>query len=159
MNSRRYLVYNLILVVALLTGCQNFPKDPEKTLEQVTNGTLKVGYSENPPWVVKGPAGPTGIEPDLVKAFANGLNAKIEWQNDSEQNLMEELEKHNLHLVIAGVTDDTPWKSKISFTRPYVELQKKKHVFCVIMGENAFITKLESFLRQQQTTLETRVQP
>ncbi len=153
------MVYNLILVVALLTGCQNFPKDPEKTLEQVTNGTLKVGYSENPPWVVKGPAGPTGIEPDLVKAFANGLNAKIEWQNDSEQNLMEELEKHNLHLVIAGVTDDTPWKSKISFTRPYVELQKKKHVFCVIMGENAFITKLESFLRQQQTTLETRVQP
>jgi ABC-type amino acid transport substrate-binding protein len=159
LNSRSYFLLSFFFFSLVLTGCQNFPKDPEKTLEQVTHGTLRVGYSENPPWVVKGPTGPTGIEPDLVNAFAKTINATVEWQNDAEQNLLEELEKSNLHVVIAGITDDTPWKTKIAFTRPYAEVGKKKHVVCVIKGENAFLVKLEKFLHQQQPTLEARLQP
>ncbi|WP_210486113.1 transporter substrate-binding domain-containing protein [Rufibacter aurantiacus] len=159
MHSNGYFILYLFCVLLLVTGCQDFPKDPEKTLEQVSNGTLKVGYSENPPWVVKGPDGPTGIEPDLVKAFAKSINARVQWQNDSEQNLLEDLEKNELHLVIAGLTDDSPWKSKISFTRPFVEVEKKKHVMAVIMGENAFTVKLESFLNQQKSVIQNRVQP
>ncbi|RNI21772.1 transporter substrate-binding domain-containing protein [Rufibacter latericius] len=158
-NTGWPFLFALFFLFSLTFGCQDFPKDPEKTLEQVTNGTLKVGYSENPPWVVKGPQGPTGIEADLVKAFAKSLNATIEWQNDTEQNLMERLEKNELHLVMAGVTDDTPWKQKISFTRPFAEVAKKKHVLCVIKGENAFTVKLEKFLHQQQAYLQNSLQP
>ncbi|KAA3436836.1 transporter substrate-binding domain-containing protein [Rufibacter hautae] len=159
MHRSGYFIFYLSCFLLLATSCQDFPKDPEKTLEQVSNGTLKVGYSENPPWVVKGPEGPTGIEAELVRGFAKTLNAKVEWQNDTEQNLLEDLEEKKLHLVIAGITDDSPWKSKISFTRPYTEMAKKKHVLCVVMGENAFIVKLEKFLHQQQSTLENRLQP
>ncbi|WP_219921404.1 transporter substrate-binding domain-containing protein [Rufibacter sp. XAAS-G3-1] len=159
MPSHIKQLFFLPVFLLLLSGCGQFPKDPEKTLEQVTNGTLHVGYSENPPWVVKGPGGPTGSEPDLVKAFAKSINATIQWQNDTEQNLLENLEKNKLHLVIAGITEDSPWRNKIAFTRPYAQVGKKKHVFCVIKGENAFLVKLEKFLHQQQSTLETRLKP
>ncbi|RNI31944.1 hypothetical protein EFA69_05390 [Rufibacter immobilis] len=118
-----------------------------------------VGYSENPPWVVKGPNGPTGIEPDLVKAFAQTLQADIRWRNDTEQNLLEELEQNKLHLVMAGITHDTPWKKKIAFTRPYLEQGKKKHVLGVIKGENAFVLALEKFLHQQEPFLKTLATP
>ncbi|WP_207432057.1 transporter substrate-binding domain-containing protein [Sabulibacter ruber] len=159
MQTRLKSIFLLLYTLLFLAGCENYPKDPEKTLEKVTNGTLVVGYSENPPWVVKGAAEPAGIEPELVKAFAKSINASIQWQNDTEQNLLEELEKRKLHVVIAGITDDSPWKSKISFTRPFAEVAKKKHVMAIVMGENAFTIKLETFLNQQKTALENRIRP
>ena len=84
------------------------------------NGTLLVGYSENRPWVTKSGDEPGGTEAELVKQFAQTLNAKIEWHNDTEQNLFERLEKNEIHLVIAGLTDETPWKKTIGITRPAV---------------------------------------
>ncbi|QHL86964.1 transporter substrate-binding domain-containing protein [Nibribacter ruber] len=147
----------LLCLCWLLAGCENYPKDPNDTLAQVTGGTLVVGYSENPPWVTLGPNGhPGGVEADLVRGFAKTIQAQITWKRDTEQNLLEELEEKKLHLVLAGLTDDSPWKSKISFTRPYLEQGKKKHVFGVVMGENAFVTKLEKYLHQKEDSLKTR---
>ncbi|MFA1772541.1 transporter substrate-binding domain-containing protein [Rufibacter glacialis] len=159
MRGKWCVVFPLLLLWLVGAGCSNYPKDPEKTLEKVSNGTLHVGYSENPPWVVKGAAAPTGIEADLIKAFAQSIGAQIQWHNDTEQNLLEALEEKQLQVVIAGLTDDSPWSKNVSFTRPFVELGKKKHVMAVVMGENAFITKLESFLHQQASSLEKQVQP
>lgn len=149
----------LLLIPCFLQGCTNFPKDPENTLEKVKNGTLLVGYSENPPWVVKTKDGPTGIEPDLVKAFAKTLHASIEWKNDTEQELFEDLEKRKIQMVIAGITDDTPWKTKVAVTRPYTEQNKKKHVMAVMQGENAFIIHLEKFLYRNKPQITSPVQP
>lgn len=117
-----------------------------------------VGYSENPPWVTKTDSVPAGIEPELVKFFAKRLNARVEWRNGTEQNLLEDLEKRRLHLVIAGITKDTPWKKKVGLTRPFVEQHKKKHVMAVIRGENAFIVHLERFLHGQEQQIRKRVQ-
>jgi membrane-bound lytic murein transglycosylase MltF len=139
----------LILGVALLLpGCDSFPKDPRHTLDQVRNGTLLVGYSENQPWVTKQGDAPGGTEAELIRQFAQSLNAKIEWHNDTEQNLFERLEKNEIHLVIAGLTDETPWKDKIGMTRPYRKEGKKKHVMAVVPGENGFLVALETFLQQ-----------
>lgn len=154
-----YLPLLSFLWMLLVSGCQDFPKDPQKTLEKVTNHTLEVGYSENPPWVVKGETEPTGIEPQLVKAFARTLNAQVRWHNDTEQNLLEDLEKRKLHLVIAGLTDKSPWKSKVAFTRPYLTQGKEKHVLAVVMGENAFTLQLEKFLYRHEAHLKKQVQP
>ena len=154
----RYTLFYLILFFCF-SGCNNFPKDPEKTLEQVKNGTLVVGYSENPPWVVKTESIPTGIEPDLVKAFAKTLHATIKWENDTEQNLVEDLEKKKVHLVIAGLTDKSPWKNKAGFTRSFATEGKQKHVMAAINGENAFIVQLEKFLHEQEPQIRGRVQP
>ncbi|AKD05342.1 transporter substrate-binding domain-containing protein [Pontibacter korlensis] len=148
----------LFFVSLCLYRCDNYPKDPDNTLEKVTNGTLLVGYSENPPWVTKTDSVPAGIEPELVKFFAKRLNARVEWRNGTEQNLLEDLEKRRLHLVIAGITKDTPWKKKVGLTRPFVEQHKKKHVMAVIRGENAFIVHLERFLHGQEQQIRKRVQ-
>ncbi len=138
----------LLGVACLPLGCDSFPKDPRHTLERVRHGTLRVGYSENRPWVTKSGNAPGGTEAELVKQFAQTLQAKIEWHNDTEQNLFERLEKNELHLVIAGLTDETPWKDKIGMTRPYVKDGKKKHVMAVVPGENGFLVALETFLQQ-----------
>ena len=147
------------LLAGLFIGCENYPKDPDKTLEQVRNGTLIVGYAENPPWVIKTATEPTGIEAQLIKDFASTINARIKWQNDTEQDLFEQLEKKELHLVIAGLTDKNTWKSKISFTRPYLKKEKDKHVMAVLKGENAFVLHLEKFLLSQEEKLKTTVAP
>ncbi|UOQ68334.1 transporter substrate-binding domain-containing protein [Hymenobacter volaticus] len=149
----------LVATSLLLIGCNGFPKDPEHTLDQVRNGTLIVGYSANPPWVVKTANGPTGTEVALVEAFARTLPAQIQWRNDTEQNLFEALEHRQVHVVVAGLTDQNPWKEKVAFTRPYQEVGKEKHVLASIQGENAFIVALERFLHQQEATLPPSVQP
>ena len=146
--------HRILFFVFLLCccACNNFPKDPSGTLEQASGGTLLVGYSENPPWVVETDSVPAGIEPALVKAFAATLGAKVEWRKDSQQNLFEDLEMHKIHLVVAGITNDTPWKKRVALTRPYLKQGKQKHVMAAMQGENAFIVRLEKFLykREQQ---------
>jgi len=149
----------LFILLLCLYGCENFPKDPEKTLTKVKNGTLVVGYSENPPWVVKTDSIPSGIEPELIQAFAKTLNAQVDWRNDTEQNLVEDLEKRKVHLLIAGITDDSPWKNKAGFTRPFAKEDKKKHVMAAINGENALIVHLEKFLYKQESQIQARMQP
>ncbi len=146
------LLLNLLILWAacLPSGCDSFPKDPHHTLDRVRNGTLRVGYSESRPWVIKSGNVPGGTEAELVQQFAQNLHAKIEWHNDTEQNLVERLEKNEIHLVIAGLTDDTPWKKKCGITRPYRKVGKKKYVMAVAPGENGFLVALEKFLQQHQ---------
>ncbi|GEO03748.1 ABC transporter substrate-binding protein [Adhaeribacter aerolatus] len=148
-----------LLGIWLFAGCENYPKDPDKTLEKVRHGTLVVGYAENPPWVIKTATEPGGIEAQLIKEFAAGLGARIQWQNDTEQDLFERLEKKELHLVIAGLTDKNAWKSKISFTKPYLQKEKDKHVMAVQKGENAFVLELEKFLKNQEEKLKKTTAP
>lgn len=144
--------YNFFfLVISLfLFSCNNFPKDPEETLRKVTNDTLIVGYSENSPWVIKTESEPEGLEPAIVKAYAKTLNATVKWHNNTEQNLFKMLEERKIHLVIAGITQNTPWEKKAGLTRPYLENNKEKHVMAVINGENAFLLSLEKFLHEHK---------
>jgi len=141
-------------LLLLLVGCDRFPKDPEHTLEEVTNGTLIIGYSSNPPWVVKHTGEPGGIEAEILTEYANTLSADVEWVNDTEQNLYEKLEKKEVHLVIAGITNDNPWIKRVAFTRPYLQLNKKKHVIAAARGENAFIMDLEKFLYSKESQIK-----
>ncbi len=145
---KRFTTWLVLWVAFLLLGCDSFPKDPRHTLDRVRNGTLRVGYSENHPWVIKSGLAPGGTEAELVKQFAQTLDAEVEWHNDTEQNLFERLEKNEIDLVIAGITNETPWKKKIGMTRPYRKAGKKKHVMAVTPGENGFLVALETFLQQ-----------
>lgn len=140
-------------------SCDNFPKDPDRTLDKVTGGTLIVGYSENPPWVVKTQGDPSGIEAELVKDFAKSLNATIQWKNGSEQSLVESLEKKEIHLLIAGITKETPWVKKAGISRPYAEQAKKEYVMAVPLGENAFLVRLEKFLHTQKPRIQAYALP
>ena len=39
----------------------------------------------------------------------------------TEQHLYEALAQHELDLLIAGITDESPWKEQVGFTRAYVQ--------------------------------------
>jgi polar amino acid transport system substrate-binding protein len=145
----------LFLLLAGLTACDSYPKDPDNTLEKIRNGKLRVGYSENPPWVVKTAGAPTGIEPKLITAFAKTQQARIEWVHDSEQDLIALLKKKELHLVVGGLLHTSPWSQQVSLTRPYLKKEKNKLVMAVQKGENAFTLELEKFLLGQEEKLKT----
>jgi polar amino acid transport system substrate-binding protein len=149
----------LFLLLAGLMACDQYPRDPEKTLSGLRQGRLRVGYSENPPWVVKTAAAPTGIEPALLVAFAKTQQTHIEWVADTEQDLMEQLKNRELHLVVGGLTHNSPWSHQVSFSRPYLKQGREKRVMGVIKGENAFVLELEKFLLGQEGKIKASLQP
>lgn len=148
-----------LVVLALLCGCSaNFPTDPDGTLERVRDGVLRVGVSPNPPWTDQSvdldPPALTGIEVSLVEAFADSLDAELEWTTGGEETLIMELERDELDLVIGGLTAESPWSSHAALTYPFAETlgpdgAKEMHVMAASMGENAFLVELERFLLAQ----------
>ncbi len=142
---KRLLYFFFISLVCF--ACAEYPKDPNNTLHKVTNGTLTVGYSENSPWVIKTEGEPQGREAELIKSFALGLHSKIIWHSGSEDVLFKKLENKEIDLIIAGLTEGTPWKTRmVGFTIPYTTKKEENHVIAIQEGENAFLAKLEKFL-------------
>lgn len=164
--TRRRVIAGTVaaFVTAGGTAC-GFPRDPDGSLERVTDGVLRVGVSENPPWT-RWPEGaptgdeqrqPTGTEVDLVSAFAASLSAEVAWTAGSEAGLMAQLEEGDLDVVIAGLDETTPWSSHAALTYPYATTVDDKgdevrHVMAAAMGENGLLTTLEAFLLAQEVT-------
>lgn len=142
------LVAALVLV---LTGCGiSIPADPDGTLDRVRDGVLRVGVSPHPPWTVTG-LEPSGSEVELVRKFADRLDAEIEWIEGGEEALVASMERGELDLVVGGLTAKSPWADQVALTAPYTsstDKQGKKHdhVMAAPMGENAFLFELESHL-------------
>jgi polar amino acid transport system substrate-binding protein len=141
-------------LAAVVTGCASIPADPDGTLERVTGGELRVGVSHNPPFTTVPDSGePGGSEADLIREFAESLDASIEWVDGGEEALMLALENGRLDLVIGGLTSDTPWTDSAGVTRPYRESTNDlghtlRHVMAVPLGENGFLVELETFLHE-----------
>ncbi|PPG38713.1 transporter substrate-binding domain-containing protein [Pseudoclavibacter sp. RFBA6] len=141
--------------VLMLCGCgMSVPTDPDGTLDRVRGGELRVGISHNPPFtgIAEG-ADPTGVEVDLVEAFADELGASITWVDGSEAALVQGLEDGTLDLAIAGFRDDSLYVDKAGSTQPFLETEdaaggKVSHVMLTPMGENAFLVELETYLAE-----------
>ena len=139
----------------VLTGCgTQVPADPEGTLDRVEGGVLRVGVTENAPWVeLDANDEPSGTEPALITEFAGQLSADVEWTAGSEAVLTEALEAGELDLVLGGFVEDTPWVEFGAATRPYAEAtvdgKTEKHVMLTPLGENAFLVTLETFLDEE----------
>ena len=141
----------------VLVGCATIPADPDGTLERVQGGVLRVGVTENAPWVdLSGGGEPSGTEPTLVLEFADQQGATVEWTAGSEATLAEALEAGELDVVIGGFLEDTPWTEHGAATRPYVTAGTgegdEKHVMLTPLGENAFLVALESFLDEESVS-------
>jgi hypothetical protein len=64
---------------------------------------------------------------------------------------VRELEDGELDIVAGGLTDETPWSDKAGVTRSYDDVTDDdgstlKLVMLAPIGENAFISDLETFL-------------
>ncbi|WP_346655188.1 transporter substrate-binding domain-containing protein [Arthrobacter sp. 260] len=149
-----------VLSAVMLAGCGiSIPADPEGTLDRVSGGTMRVGVSENGRWVeLDDGTGPRGVEPDLVREYADRIDAEVEWVEGAEHELMDQLKHGQLDLVIAGLSDKTPWHSHGSITKPYAETRDErgetvKHVMAAPLGENAFVFSVEQFLLTKKVAL------
>lgn len=145
-----------VVVAALLSGCGlQVPADPDGTLDRVSGGILRVGLAPNGDFTQVTDAGVAGSEVALVDDFAERIDADIEWQVGSEEALVRDLEAGELDLVIGGLTEKTPWSDKAGMTRPYEEFtdargEKHKLVMLVPLGENAFLSELETHLTESR---------
>ena len=143
----------LPLSAALLTGCGAIPADPEGTYNRAKDGTLVVGVSEHEPWtsVDESSGEVTGTEADLVKGFADSINADVEWKVAPESVLAGWMEDGEVDVMIGGLTAKSPWAKDIALTRPYTTVEsgdgnKEKMVMGVPMGENKLLVALERYL-------------
>lgn|GEM_PF-402919 len=128
-SSRRLPGYSLancgvalLLLTALLvlSGCR-YPTDIEHSLENIRGKVLNVGLTENPPWVMRSDNGPAGLEPEIVAALAEELDAEVHWHWGSESALLQALEERQLHLVIGGLTKHSRLSELAAPTKPYHE--------------------------------------
>jgi len=135
----------------LVAGC-GIPLDPEETSERIAQThELRVGVTDNPPWVDAKSAEPRGIEAELVRDFAQTLGAKVLWSRGSETMLMQSLKHHELDLVIGGFDKKTSWVSSAGLTQSWsTDAQGKKHVMLAAPGENRFILTLDRFLTERR---------
>lgn len=136
------LVLSLSFIILFSCNPSDFPRDPEKTLEDVKGNILKVGFSKNPPYI-------PGLQTELVEKFADSLDAKVEWIEEPEQKIFEDLEADKIHMVIGGFSKESPWKDRVALTRPYLTKDGSELVFAVMNGENAFLVRLERFLEKE----------
>ncbi|MFJ4175112.1 transporter substrate-binding domain-containing protein [Microbacterium sp. NPDC089696] len=137
-----------------LAGCGlAVPSDPDGTLERVTGGELRVGWSADPGLIAADDDGePTGSLPDLVDGFADGIDADVEWTEASEETLVGMLERDDLDLIAGGMTDATLWVDKAGMTRGFPGIDGadgRSIVLFVPLGENAFLSALERYLDQE----------
>jgi polar amino acid transport system substrate-binding protein len=80
---------------------------------------MRVGVTEHRPWTTTPTGGGGGgIEGALVAEVAKDLGARIEWVRAPESRLLRALELGELDVVIAGLTDESPWKDRVAFTQP-----------------------------------------
>ncbi|HKH91355.1 MAG TPA: transporter substrate-binding domain-containing protein [Gemmatimonadaceae bacterium] len=147
-------------LIVVQTAC-GLPRDPEGTLERVRGGTLRVGFVVDTPWVTAiGPAA-GGLEGAIVAELARRLGASVTWTHGAETPLLTALHDGDLDLVVAGLTKDSPWAAKASFTRPYYvdtavvhgERTEIPHVVAVRPGENAWQVYVERVLESRKSEL------
>ena len=135
-----------------LTAC-DLPRDPEGTLERIEGSALRVGITDSPPWTIVTDGDPAGVEAELLKHLARDLDAEIEWVEGSQSEILEEIEEGHLDVAVGGFTADDPWAKKVTFIQPYFTLGEDAHVMAVPHGENAWIVRLERFLRSRLGTI------
>jgi polar amino acid transport system substrate-binding protein len=144
MCARRRVHAVVSLIACAACG---FPRDAEGTLDHIKGGTLRVGVADSRPWVNVADATISGPEVALVSALASEMHAKPLWTRGSEALLLKALHDHRLDVVIGGFTIDSPWKAQVAFTRPYEGGDKPRHVMATSPGENAWLVRLEEFLK------------
>src|SRR3712207_2547513 len=97
----RSLAASVLVIAAVACG---IPRDPDGTLERISDGTIRVGVAHAEPWAIVDDGGiPRGVEVSLVERLAGTIGAEVRWTDGSEQELLTALEEGELDLVIGGL--------------------------------------------------------
>ncbi len=112
-----------ILIMILCTSLFSLDLSPEEQQWIEDNHTIKVGTIDDfPPFEYKNSLGEyTGITADVLKVVTQKSGLSIELVEDEWSNLLEKIEKNEIHLMPEIV--NTPERQKfIDFTTPYLEI-------------------------------------
>src|SRR4051812_13409087 len=148
----------LLFPLAACSAAFALPKDPKDAVEHIrTSHVLHAGASQNRPWMRAEGGEPQGLEPDLVRAFAASLGARVEWTVNGEAPLMEALGKQRLDLVAAGGTAKSPWKKTVALTQAYAkDPEGKRRLLFAAAGENGLLLALDRFIVAHKPALQAR---
>ena len=151
----------LLAAAVMIAGCGQFPRDPEGTSRRVGGGTLRVGVAHAPPWAIAEPSRlPEGIEVEIVQELADDLGARVEWRVGGEGELLSSLKRYELDIVIGGLTDDSPWRKRVAFTKPHRTVARDgkttRYVIAAPPGENAWVALLNRFVSQPARPARSR---
>jgi ABC-type amino acid transport substrate-binding protein len=125
------------------------PADPDHATDRIrVSHVMRVGVSENRPWIWFEKDQAFGPEAEILKAFAASLGAVVRWTRGAESPLLERLKARHLDAVAGGFTTQTPWKSQLGMTRPYVGRGwlATGRVLLTAPGENGLLLRLDRFL-------------
>lgn len=152
------LCFVFVCISFTLIGCDEYPKDTHHTLQQIqSRGMLRIGAIAQAPWAFQEEGVAKGIEINLAMAFARSLGAEPQVEFLSEAEATEYLRQHQIDLMVGGLTNASPRKDELGLTRIYFqtgEEQKYEHVMAVPKGENGFLVRLETFLKQQHNRIQ-----
>lgn len=149
------LVVVVVLILTVLTvgsACAPIPRDTDGSLDRITDGVLRVGVSENPPWTeVFDDGRVAGREVDLITGFAGEHSADVEWTPGAESELVMAMVRGDLDVVVGGLTSDSPWEKEVALTRSYAQDvtpdgDTEQMVMATPLGENALLVALETYL-------------
>jgi len=121
--------------LGMLAGCDDLPRDPEDTTEQVTGAVLRVG------WVAG--TEPSEIERAAVQDLAGRLDAAVTATEGPVHQLVADLDEGKLHLVGGALPEKTPFASDIGLTKPVGTVvlrgEAQPTVMAIRSGENRFL--------------------
>ncbi len=139
-----------LAALAALAGCSDFPRDPQHTLDHVRHGSLRVGVSHDPPFVILREDGaPEGREIAMLEDFARTLDSRIVWIKAGHSDLMLQLETFQLDAVVGGNAHDSPWEEHVALSRPYLvtgpSVVPESRRLALPPGENAWLMAVDRF--------------
>jgi polar amino acid transport system substrate-binding protein len=104
-------VFLLALIALVSAGCV-FPQDPRGTLEGVQNGTMRVGIVGHDPWTRMEDGRASGVEVELLKDFAEELEAETSFVPGTTPELLEAARQGEVDVLIGGFTSTSPGVSE-----------------------------------------------
>lgn len=110
----------ILLLLGLLSGCA-----PDRShLEQIKfDKTLTVVTRNSPTTYYHGPSGPTGLEYDLAKAFADSLGVKLKiLVEENLSDMFRLLAEGKADIAAAGLTITKPRREFLAFGPSYIQV-------------------------------------
>jgi len=90
------------------------------------NGKLRVLTLNGPTSYYEGVDGPTGLEYELAKGFANRLGVELEMEvAENFGAILPRLKRGDAHLAAAGITVTEERKKIVRFSEPYQEIRQQ----------------------------------
>lgn len=144
----------LLLLCLCVVACTPYPRDAHDSSERAREA-MRVGLSHDPPWVITTEGAPRGSEVELISAFAEHRQLRVEWVVDGHDALMEALLDHRLHLVAGGHVERTPW-TEAGWSRSFMVddagARPTRRRIALPPGENAWHLAFDRFVHTRERT-------